>query len=433
MNSRLPGIADTRTSVLAAIALIFTTVTALGAEFRRIPDRTPKADGVTCELFVSGKIEPDDTVKLLKALGDRHGGKGDAVETCLDSDGGNFEEALELADLFIRRGLATNIEAGRKCLSACAILFMTGMRYSTGGSEIARSLHVEGKLGFHAPQPRIPAGATIDADDVVSAYAAAIEGVGQKLLKLSRIRGRSWDDQLFKPSLLNEMMMVQGPRNYYYIDTTRKAFEYEIRLEGVAPYAGFDIDDARSACENAIARGGGAVLANWFFQNDIERINKKRLKDHSVITLDVRRIKDTYCTVTRSAEENSVSVRYNTSGGERTDGGGSWMLLPKDTPISSLGVGRFNGPIHLRAAWCTGAKAGAEATICASRELSRLDRELAGNYDKALSRLSGAARTSVIEKQRQWLAERNRCGADYICINRQYVAHVVDSETKGGR
>jgi hypothetical protein len=54
----------------------------------------------------------------------------------------------------------TVVEAGKKCVSACAVIFMSALprdrvfRYS--GTSPGRFLHVNGELGFHAPELRFP-------------------------------------------------------------------------------------------------------------------------------------------------------------------------------------------------------------------------------------------------------------------------------------
>lgn len=72
----------------------------------------------------------------------------------LQSEGGNYYEGLEIAHFFRNNGIATVVEAGAYCYSACAFAFLGGTGYSsmdTLGAYIDRTIEPGGILGFHAP------------------------------------------------------------------------------------------------------------------------------------------------------------------------------------------------------------------------------------------------------------------------------------------
>jgi ATP-dependent protease ClpP protease subunit len=394
------------------------------ADFKVVPKSDTARAPFGCDLYLSGEIMVGDAEKLKTLLGDRYGQKGDPITACLNSPGGVFEEGLELAKLFIARRVATKILANQECKSACAVAFMTGMTYSTGGSELGRTMHATARLGFHAPEPKLVAG-TFDIDDLQNAYAKAVEGVGIELLALARRRDRAWDNQLIKSALINEMMIVHGAANFYFIDTVRKATEFQIDIDGTNKYRGFSIDDSRNACENAIAIGTDSVLADWFFQNEIQKITQKKNKDGQVMIIDIRRHKDVYCEVSKATEGNLV-IRYNTSGGEHTVGLESWMALPGDTPLSKLSLPRVLPADTVRPAWCNSTQNDAVANICNSRELLKSDARVADLYRKALLKANPKERTTLQRNQRDWIVARNACKKDYICLNSKYVEHIFD-------
>jgi hypothetical protein len=94
-------------------------------------------------------------------------------------------------------------------LSAYAIIFMSGMRYTTSTFEKSRIIHPTAILGFHAPTVSI-AGGKFDAADLEEAYGKAIDQVDRQLIDLARFRGHSWTNPMIKPTLVNEMMSRRG-------------------------------------------------------------------------------------------------------------------------------------------------------------------------------------------------------------------------------
>jgi uncharacterized protein len=70
--------------------------------------------------------------------------------------------------------------------------------------------------------------------------------------------------------------------------------------------------------------------------------------------------------------------------------------------------------------WCGAAALNpSERTICADRVLSRLDLQINEAYQEAL-------RVAPDVDQRDWLAERNRCGADLTCLEEAYRSRIAE-------
>lgn len=65
---------------------------------------------------------------------------------------------------------------------------------------------------------------------------------------------------------------------------------------------------------------------------------------------------------------------------------------------------------------CAKASTTVELAICASAELSRLDRDLSAAYLAARNALGGSARQDLLDRQRAWLADRERCGGSETCL-----------------
>lgn len=417
---KLPFCHSIRVAALLLIVVVAGTCASHAATFKILSDDL--INGNECHLSVEGAIEPTDNDRLKTALGDLYGGKGSPIIACLDSAGGNFSEAIEIAKTFIDRMVKTRILPNKSCLSACAIVFMSGMTYSTGGGEFARSMHVTSRLGFHAPIPELVAGKNFDGDDLQAAYAAAIEAVGRQLLSLARHRGRASSTTLMKPTLLNEMMIAHG-KDFFYIDTIRKAAEFGIELDGVPELTSFQIDDAMDACENAIAYAADSSLAD-LFGGRLEKIEKKVEPNRTEYNITTHSGHGTYCNVARWRNEWNNHVRLNIKVNTGSDDNNVYLaeifMLPGETPLKLLAVPGYKWTMAIMPAWCSKPARPSEVTICNSRNLLRLDAHIERTYrDKML--------TAPIDKksewklsQRSWLTVRDDCRDDYACLYSSY-------------
>lgn len=70
---------------------------------------------------------------------------------------------------------------------------------------------------------------------------------------------------------------------------------------------------------------------------------------------------------------------------------------------------------------CSGVTDATALTICSNTELSQLDRQMAALY---FARAQSAADPSVRDEQREWLLDRGQCGADVICLRKEYAARI---------
>lgn len=79
---------------------------------------------------------------------------GNCAVLTLSSPGGNYIEGLKLALLLRERAVATVVEAGTSCYSACAFAFLGGSGFSSQdgvGVYVDRMVEPRATLGFHAP------------------------------------------------------------------------------------------------------------------------------------------------------------------------------------------------------------------------------------------------------------------------------------------
>lgn len=97
--------------------------------------------------------------------------------------------------------------------------------------------------------------------------------------------------------------------------------------------------------------------------------------------------------------------------------------LPHDRVLASLrDAARYQtgGGTHTASARpsfdCQYAATPTETAICGSHDLAELDRAVATNYAAALDVRDEQGRAQLQAEQRNWMAERDRCGSDVMCL-----------------
>ena len=81
---------------------------------------------------------------------------------------------------------------------------------------------------------------------------------------------------------------------------------------------------------------------------------------------------------------------------------------------------------------CGKARQVAAIVVCASLELSTLDRQLAAAYGAAVAKADAPAAASLKATQREWIGARNACGADAGCITALYQRRLAVLVDMGG-
>lgn len=80
------------------------------------------------------------------------------------------------------------------------------------------------------------------------------------------------------------------------------------------------------------------------------------------------------------------------------------------------------GPLHTWAASfdCNRARLPDEKAICASRQLSELDVEMAVRYETLTGLVAMGTRGNMQDEQQAWLTVRKKCGASQSCLTAAY-------------
>jgi hypothetical protein len=220
-------------------------------------DPTPQFVSPTCNFILHGVIESGDRDRMegeidaffrASRVGDsstrREGNNWPVL--CLESKGGDIQEALKLAELF--RAWIRVVEEDRTCSSACAILFMAHSRregtFAHSDMSPGRFLHFRGQLGFHAPSLELPSDQKVGTDDVTTAYARALATLGAVAgrdldLSWNRTEGRSFVSNRFSEDILPAGLLLAfvsvPPDSLYTITRLAEAIEWGIEIYGFPP------------------------------------------------------------------------------------------------------------------------------------------------------------------------------------------------------
>lgn len=208
-----------------------------------------------CALRIEGRLEPGDADRfagLLKTfeVSASESSEGIASEraVCLNSPGGNYLEGRQIAQFIHDTGLTTRVQAGSECYSACALVFMAGRINGAESDTVSRYLHVDGKLGFHAPYFDLAKDETINGEQAMNLVRLS-SAVIAEFVAFGSSRSIFDIKPMISPSLLAEMLAA-GPDEMSMVDTVEKLARWNIQLEGVRPRSLVDRAGAIRACLN---------------------------------------------------------------------------------------------------------------------------------------------------------------------------------------
>ena len=213
---------------------------------RRMARRSGLGAAPGCQLKLEGPIEAGDSEKLsaaLDALGSAGGFDSRNVSLCLNSLGGNYDEALKLITTVLKHtNVATVVDRGAECYSACAFLFLAGNAQRSEDGELApdRTLDVRATLGFHAPYLQTGTGTDV-AEATIENFRRGVNAIA-KLLEIDR-------RELFPRGLLAKALQVRS-NELLYVDTIEKAGVWSIKLKGYKPPTALTARMLDQACRN---------------------------------------------------------------------------------------------------------------------------------------------------------------------------------------
>lgn len=192
-----------------------------------------------CFALLKGEIDRTDVELITNAL-QKPASEMTKRSLCFDSPGGDFAAGLAIAKLLQEKAIATRVPAGADCYSACAVAFMGGSERDAKSGDLKRdrTLHVQSKLGFHAPFYVQSREGRWSATTVERLHASALHALAE-LIEL----------EIVDTDLLVEFAR-KGPNELLLIDTVDKAGRWWISLDGVLDGRQLTPESAHTACFN---------------------------------------------------------------------------------------------------------------------------------------------------------------------------------------
>jgi hypothetical protein len=179
-----------------------------------------KADGSLIEL--SGDIQTGDLSKLQRHISNSKTRGQTGLVLSLNSNGGSFEEGLNISEVVFTNRIATVVKKGNRCASACGLIFLGGWASGNDGESLPdRRLEPGAELGFHAPFSTIGE-AKINVDDTMRA-------LNDALARVNFMFG-----QLQVPDAIRSLLLKNTPDHALFDATTVEIVELlDITVVGI--------------------------------------------------------------------------------------------------------------------------------------------------------------------------------------------------------
>ena len=227
--------------LIAALGLWLTLIGPAAALQLRLVNADPEG----CNARATGPIEPGDSARIARLLpGGSEGAQyfDAAPRLCFNSAGGDFIEAVEIAEYLRHTGISSHVAEGESCLGPCALAFLGGTRASFEGGVVRaldRSIHAAARLGFRAPGLELPDD-DLTEDAVQQAFQQAQQATAAIFGSLN-ILSISRDFAL---------AVFSVPGDYLHVDTVARSIDAGIRVEGLRPLPDqMSQDQLREICE----------------------------------------------------------------------------------------------------------------------------------------------------------------------------------------
>lgn len=236
--------------ILTLVATVFLSLAlhadARAAEFRYVGavDNVPE-----CEM--TGVIEEGDEAKFSRLYAEHF-----SCRLSLDSPGGNYGTALKIIEQ-MESYTPTIVKSGRRCLSACALIFMAGM----GNEDAAyanRVMEPGATIGFHRPYLDLGEddGRRYSSKEIERAFSGSIDVIN-RLIKRSNTRfwnGDSSAQSYYFPPILLSKMLEKRKDEFFELETVGDLLISGVSLnssieQALAPEA-YPSDKYRNVCDN---------------------------------------------------------------------------------------------------------------------------------------------------------------------------------------
>jgi PAN domain-containing protein len=255
-------------------------------------------DPVSCDLLLEGDIADGDAAALEREFNTIVGSwHAFSFFLCLRSDGGSVPEALKIARFVLetqRPSIATVVEDGKTCASACALIFLAGNAPAARGALPQRFLHPRGKLQFHSSRLDLSKykddmqlleylnTSTFEGrglrEKIVDLYRDGLRDEQSVISTFQRFIHQREDlgDPWVRPSLFLELF-AQDPSELICVDTVDAVGRWNIQVYGYDPPKSLTKKHYYNVCRNAYNWRSDRFVADDELEEDDELELKKPL------------------------------------------------------------------------------------------------------------------------------------------------------------
>ena len=204
---------------VSLIAVIFISIATYPVSAASIVETGLKATSLDqCSLVIEGEIEQGDSTKLdtvfariaseLTDISYKSDFVGLDYVVCLSGSGGDYPEAVAIAELLIEKAVATSVPVGATCENACAIAFMGGRDCCVefGMTLTKRHLSRNSRLGLSAP--------TLDVSDGILTAEETAAAFEQSIALISEIQDKAATLDI-GPQIINTIMSNRNGQVFY--------------------------------------------------------------------------------------------------------------------------------------------------------------------------------------------------------------------------
>ncbi|WP_171172963.1 hypothetical protein [Ruegeria sp. HKCCD8929] len=202
------------------VAWLGAAASAMDVSLVEEPDRYFATDvtGRSAACRLTGRVGAGDLKRIRDFIGTRGTGFEDVAcdIVYLESQGGDFSEAIEIMEYLFETMIATSVEAGAVCNSACAVIWLGGAvpgGHNLDNPHAYRRIVPGGTLGFHAPYPQLP-DVPYSRELVLDSFSGSFS-TAQNLLTIYQERKI--------PLWFASRLMHPEPNSFYYIDDIESA------------------------------------------------------------------------------------------------------------------------------------------------------------------------------------------------------------------
>lgn len=339
------------------IFAVFVALSAIAPTKHASASAVTKSNHAGCAIELKGEIKAGD-LDQLRPLADRLGltdGKMSTETTtnaadealCLDSPGGQYVEGRQISAFLHEHGIATRLVQGAECYSACAFIFMAGRLKGDEGDELARYMHIDSKLGFHAPYFALGEGVSLSGAEVTKLVTLNSQLIAD-FIDFGSFKSPFSAEPIFAMSLVSELL-ASGPDQMRMVNTVEDIARWSITVEGNSKAGRLNRRGLDMACQNFQAWNSDEKSE----PSDLPRYGNDTVKSVSIngkkwkmIRIDTGGYADRYCEVGVAAgdfKSMPICSRDEFNGvihGDCSVGMPFWIPwyygLPPQTPLSAL-------------------------------------------------------------------------------------------------